>query len=61
MLNARFAGSLLRENQDAEKIRAQQNYAGSGEIQEEREDVDGHNVFSAYAPRGSSKVWGNET
>jgi len=44
-----------------EEIRAQQNYAGSGEIQEERVDADGHNVFSAYAPCGSSKVLGNET
>jgi len=37
--------------ENAEKINAQQNYAGSGEIQEEHVDVNGQNVFRAYAPR----------
>ena len=52
--------SLTKPQRYAEEVRAQQNYAGSGEIQEERVDVDVHNVFSAYAPRGSSKIWGTK-
>ena len=50
-------GALSQES-DTQRIRAQQNKAGSGGIQEECADIDGHNVFSAYAPGGSSKVWG---
>jgi len=40
----------------AEEIRTQQNYAGSGEIQEEGVDVDGHNRFQRL--RASRKFKG---
>jgi len=36
---------------------AQPNKAGSGEIQEERGEVDGHNVFSALRPAEVQGDW----